>query len=233
MMTEIWLWFSQAVDVVLHLDVHLAAWAQALVERFDWMLWVFGAFLLVTGLKMAMSTPQASDDPPVGRLLGWMRRHLRVTPDLHGQAFTVRLPGPDGRLRRWVTPLFLALCAIEAADLLFAVDSVPAVLAISTDPFIVYTSNIFAILGLRALYFALAALVARFAYLKHALAAVLVFIGGKLLVADWLGHVPPAVSLGVTGGLLAAGVAASWWKTRPGLRSRHGHTTSANRSAHT
>ena len=114
----------------------------------------------------------------------------------------------------WATPLFLALCMVEIADLIFAVDSVPAIFAITTDPFIVYTSNIFAILGLRALYFALAAMVHRFVYLKYALALVLVFIGGKIFLVNLVGKIPSLVSLGVTLGLIAGGVLVSLWKTR-------------------
>ena len=127
-------------------------------------------------------------------------------------------PGPSGRTLLYATPLFVALVAIEFADLVFAVDSVPAIFAITTDPCLVYTSNIFAILGLRALYFALAAMIHRFAYLKVALSVVLIFIGSKIFVADLLGigKIPPAVSLGVTFAILAAGVAYSLWRTRPG-----------------
>ena len=114
----------------------------------------------------------------------------------------------------WTTPLFLALCLVELVDLLFAVDSVPAIFAITRDPFIVYTSNIFAILGLRALYFALAAVIGRFRYLKFALALVLVFIGVKTAMEGIIGKIPPIVSLSVTLALIAGGVIASLWKTR-------------------
>jgi tellurite resistance protein TerC len=136
---------------------------------------------------------------------------------LHGQSFWVQQPDPrTGKLAWFMTPLFLALIMVEFVDVVFAVDSVPAIFAITTDPFIVYTSNIFAILGLRALYFALAAMVDRFHYLKYALAVLLVFIGSKIFVADALGltKVPPSVSLGITFAILATGVAYSLWKTR-------------------
>ncbi|WP_414703832.1 TerC family protein, partial [Pseudomonas sp. UBA2047] len=123
-------------------------------------------------------------------------------------------PDASGRRVLWVTPLFLALILIECADLVFAVDSVPAIFAITQDPFIVYTSNIFAILGLRALYFALAAMISRFAYLKYALALVLVFIGAKIFLHDIVGKVPAEISLSVTIGLLIGGVLLSLWKTR-------------------
>jgi tellurite resistance protein TerC len=141
---------------------------------------------------------------------------MHVTEDLHGHAFFVRRPHPEtGRLVRYATPLLLALIMIEIADLVFAVDSVPAVFTITTDPYIVYTSNIFAILGLRALYFALAAILHRFAYLKYALSVLLVFIGSKIFVADLMGweKFPPAWSLGITFAILGIGVVFSLWKT--------------------
>lgn len=187
----------------------------SLVSRYDWVLLVFAGFLVLTGLKMLAFGESEVDmkDNPVLRVL---RRRLRVTDRLHGKAFFVRAPDPTtGKAVLWATPLFLALVLIEVADLVFAVDSVPAIFAITTDPFVVYTSNIFAILGLRALYFALAAMIHRFAYLKQALAVLLVFIGGKVLVADLLGweKVPAAWSLGITVGILAAGVLWSLWRT--------------------
>jgi tellurite resistance protein TerC len=120
----------------------------------------------------------------------------------------------------WATPLFLALCMVEFADLVFAVDSVPAIFAITTDPYIVYTSNIFAILGLRALYFALAAMMHRFKYLKVALALVLVFIGSKIFLVNLVGKIPPLFSLSVTAALIAGGVLFSLWKTRDAVAQR-------------
>ena len=135
---------------------------------------------------------------------------MNVTEGLRGNAFFVREPDPaTGKLTRYATPLFLALMLIEVADLVFAVDSVPAVFTITTDPFVVYTSNIFAILGLRALYFALAAILHRFAYLKYALSLLLVFIGDLI---GW-GEVPPSLSLGITFAILGGGVVFSLWKT--------------------
>ncbi|MDB5553125.1 MAG: putative rane protein, partial [Rhizobium sp.] len=150
-------------------------------------------------------------------VLKFLRRKLPVTDKLHGERFIVREPDPaTGRVKTWITPLLLALIMVELADLVFAVDSIPAIFAITTDPFIVYTSNIFAILGLRALYFALAALIHRFAYLKYALAAIQVFVGSKIFVADMLGiaKIPPALSLGVTISILVAGIVGSMWATR-------------------
>jgi tellurite resistance protein TerC len=151
-----------------------------------------------------------------------MRRHFNVTEDLHNERFFVRKPNPaSGQLVTYITPLFLALVMIEIADVIFAVDSVPAIFAITTDPFIVYTSNIFAILGLRALYFALAAMIHRFHYLKYALSAVLIFIGSKIFIAPMLGleKFPPALSLAITFGLLATGVVWSLLKTRQAARA--------------
>jgi tellurite resistance protein TerC len=170
---------------------------------------VFAAFLIFTGVRMLfIDETKHSVDGPVLRFL---KRRMRVTEDLVGNAFFVKRDG-----LRYATPLFLALVLIEIADLVFAVDSVPAVFAITTNPFIVYTSNIFAILGLRALYFALSAILHRFAYLKYALSLLLVFIGSKVFVADWmdLEKFPPSWSLGVTFAILAAGVGFSLYKTR-------------------
>ncbi|MFG6440724.1 TerC family protein [Roseateles sp. LKC17W] len=185
----------------------------ALVQNFSWVLYLFGAFLVITGIKMwraAEEVPDMASNP----VLGFLRRHLRVTDKLHGKAFFVQQPDASGRLVRHATPLFLALAMVEIIDLVFAVDSVPAIFAITSDPFIVYTSNIFAILGLRALYFALAAMIHRFHYLKYALALVLVFIGAKIFLVNVIGKFPPALSLGVTFGLIAGGVLVSLWKTR-------------------
>jgi len=185
----------------------------ALISQWSWILYIFGAFLLYTGVKMLV---MEDGDPSLedNRGIAWLRRHLRVTSGLHGHAFFVKQPDPaTGRLVRHATPLFLALVTVEFADVIFAVDSVPAIFAITTDPFIVYTSNIFAILGLRALYFALAAMVHRFKYLKSALSLVLVFIGAKIYWSHLVGKVDPALSLGVTFALLAGGVVWSLWKT--------------------
>jgi tellurite resistance protein TerC len=187
----------------------------ALVTQFSWVLYLFGAFLVLTGIKMLWMADH-QPDLENNLLLKFLRRRMRVTPELRGNAFFVREPHPaGGRPVLWATPLFLALCLVEFADLIFAVDSVPAIFAITTDPFIVYTSNIFAILGLRALYFALAAMIHRFAYLKYALALVLVFIGGKIFLVNLVGKFPPLLSLSVTAGLIAGGVLVSLWKTRP------------------
>ena len=189
----------------------------ALVSEYGWVLYIFAAFLIFTGIKMLIMADKKMDigDNP---LLKFMKKRFRVTEQLHEQHFFVKQPDPKtGKLVWFMTPLFLALCLIEIADVVFAVDSVPAIFAITTDPYIVYTSNIFAILGLRALYFALAAMVDRFHYLKYALAILLIFIGSKIFIADFLmgaDKFPPVLSLGITFAILATGVGYSLWKTR-------------------
>jgi tellurite resistance protein TerC len=204
-------WGILGVIVLRALMIGLGA---TLVHQFSWILYVFGAFLVVTGIKMwrmAEHTPDLSQSV----MLKFLRRHLRVTPQLEGKAFFVKRPHPvTGRAVIWATPLFLALCMVEFIDLVFAVDSVPAIFAITSDPYIVYTSNIFAILGLRALYFALAAAIHRFHYLKYALALVLVFIGSKIFLVGFIGKIPAIVSLTVTFTLILGGVLVSLWKTR-------------------
>jgi tellurite resistance protein TerC len=187
-----------------------------LVEKFGWVLYVFAAFLILTGIKMWLTADKEYDVGSSGALR-FIKKILPVTETLHGNRFFVRQPHrKTGKSVWFVTPLFLALAMVEIVDVVFAVDSVPAIFAISTDPFIVYTSNIFAILGLRALYFALAAMVHRFHYLKYALAVLLVFIGSKIFIADAFGlmKISPAVSLSITFAILAAGVGWSLWKTR-------------------
>jgi tellurite resistance protein TerC len=201
------------IVAVLVLRGFMIAVGAALVQEYDWILLLFGAFLVATGIKMIVvgEGDQDISKNPVVRLLS---RRLRVTSELHGQRFFVRKPDPKtGKLVLWATPLFLALAVINVADLVFAVDSVPAIFAITTDTYIVFTANIMAILGLRALYFALAAMVHRFEYLKYALALVLVFIGGKIFWNHWYGKLDPAVSLSVTLALIAGGVLFSLWKT--------------------
>jgi len=186
----------------------------ALVQQYAWILYIFGAFLIATGIKMLV-VPEGEQDISKNPVVKFMRRHMRVSDTLHGQKFFVREPdAKTGALVRVATPLFLALVVINIADLIFAVDSVPAIFAITTDTFIVYTANIMAILGLRALYFALAAMVHRFHYLKYALAMVLVFIGAKIFWNQIVGKVDPAISLGVTVAMIAGGVLYSLWKTR-------------------
>ncbi|MFY3702315.1 TerC family protein [Achromobacter dolens] len=206
-------WGILGVIVLRAIMIGLGA---ALVSNFGWLMYLFGAFLVFTGIKMWMIADQ-EPDIATNPILKFLKRRMRVTDGLRGNAFWVREPdAATGNTVRWATPLFLALVLIEFVDLLFAVDSVPAIFAITTDPFIVYTSNIFAILGLRALYFALAAMIHRFHYLKYALSLVLVFIGTKIFLVGFIGKIPAVVSLSVTFGLIGGGVLFSLWKTRSG-----------------
>ena len=208
---EVLFWGILGVIVLRAIMIALGA---ALIAEFSWILYVFGIFLLLTGVKMLFSKVDAHPNLTENLLVKFLRRHMRVTERLHEGRFFVRQADASGKSVVWATPLFLALVLIECADLVFAVDSVPAIFAITQDPFIVYTSNIFAILGLRALYFALAAMIHRFAYLKYALALVLVFIGGKIFLVGIIGKIPAVISLSVTLGLLLGGVLLSLWKTR-------------------
>ncbi|MBK6355560.1 MAG: TerC family protein [Betaproteobacteria bacterium] len=177
-----------------------------LITQFHWLLYVFGAFLLVTGIKMwwfADATPDLANNP----VINWIRRHMKVTDDLQGERFFV-MKEEAGKVVRYATPLFLVLILVEFTDLIFAVDSIPAIFAITTDPFIVLTSNIFAILGLRAMYFLLADMADRFSLLKYGLAIVLMFIGVKMLLID-LFKIPVAVSLGVVAAIIATSIILS------------------------
>lgn len=173
-----------------------------LVTQFAWILYVFGAFLVFTGIKMIVFA-EAEPDLEQNPLLRWLRGHLRITANFHGEKFFVR---QNGLL--WATPMFLVLLLIEASDVIFAVDSIPAIFAVTTDPFIVFTSNIFAIMGLRALYFLLADMADRFHLLKYGLAIVLVFIGGKMLAVPWF-HIPIQWSLSIVGAIILISVILS------------------------
>ena len=205
--------FWGVLGVIVLRGLLIAAGAM-LVSQFAWVLELFAGFLVFSGIRMwiaAGHVPDIAGNP----VLGVLRRHLRVTETLHGDAFWIQnADAKGGKPLRWVTPLFLALLLIEFVDLVFALDSIPATFAITTDPFLVYTSNIFAILGLRALYFALAEMLHRFRYLKYALALLLVFIGMKILAAGVIGELSPLISLAVTAGLIAGGVVLSLGKAR-------------------
>ncbi|NBN64181.1 TerC/Alx family metal homeostasis membrane protein [Microvirga tunisiensis] len=206
-------WGILGVIVLRGIMIALGA---TIVHSYEWVLYIFAVFLIFTGIKMLFI---ADKEHNIGdnALIKFLKTRLRVTDELHGHDFTVKKKDPvTGKLVRYATPLMLALIAIEIADVIFAVDSVPAVFTITTDPYIVYTSNIFAILGLRALYFALAAILHRFAYLKYALSLLLVFIGSKIFIADLMGweKFPPAWSLGITFAILGVGMAFSIWKTK-------------------
>jgi len=192
--------------IVLRAIMILAgAWV---VREFSWVLYLFGAFLVVSGIRMLVMAEKAPDleQNPV---LKFARRHLHISDGQHGEKFSVMKDGV-----RYFTPLFLVLILIEASDVVFAVDSIPAIFAITTDPFIVFTSNIFAIMGLRALYFLMADVADRFHLLKYGLAMVLTFIGAKMLIAPWY-HVPVAASLAIVAVLIGASVIASLIATRP------------------
>lgn len=181
------------------LMILLGAW---LIAEFHWVLYIFGAFLLITGIKMfvfADKEPDLAQNP----LLNWLRSHMRITDTYHGDKFWVTKNGV-----RWFTPMFLVLIFVEFSDVIFAMDSIPAIFAITSDPFIVFTSNIFAILGLRALYFLLADMADRFHLLKYGLAVVLMFVGTKMLIVEWF-KIPVAVSLGVVVAVLGVSILLS------------------------
>jgi tellurite resistance protein TerC len=191
--------------VLRALMILIGAWV---IAQFHWVLYLFGVFLLVTGIKMfifADHEPNLAENP----LLKWLRSHLRITHDYHGDKFWIIDKGV-----RWFTPMFLVLVLIEFSDVIFALDSIPAIFAITSDPFIVFTSNIFAILGLRALYFLLADMADRFHLLKYGLALVLMFVGTKMLIVDWF-KMPVAVSLGVVVAVLATSMLLSVIASKP------------------
>lgn len=173
-----------------------------LIQSFHWIIYVFGALLVYTGLKMAFHGPEAAE-PHKSPLVRLFRKFIPMTEDYEGHSFFVR---KDRKL--YATPLFLVLLVVESSDLIFAVDSIPAIFAVTRDPFLVYTSNIFAILGLRSLYFLLAGVIDKFRYLKPALASILAFVGTKMLVSD-IFPIPTFVSLGVILGVLTIAVSAS------------------------
>ncbi len=179
----------------------IGAW---LVARFHWVLYVFGAFLLITGIKMLVFA-DAKPDLEKNPLLKFIRGHFRITTDFHGERIAVMQDGV-----RFYTPLFVVIVMIGITDVVFAVDSIPAIFAITSDPFIVMTSNIFAILGLRALYFLLADLAGRFHLLSYGLALVLMFVGAKMLIVDWF-KIPVFVSLGIVAAILITAVLLSWF----------------------
>jgi tellurite resistance protein TerC len=184
-----------------------------LLARFHWILYLFGLLLLVTGVKMLLLAgrePDLAQNP----VLRWMRGHLRITDNHHGERFFVKLRG-----LRHATPLFLVLVLVEVTDLIFAVDSIPAIFAVTTDPFIVFTSNIFAILGLRAMYFLLADMAQRFHLLKYGLAAILIFIGVKMLLLEVV-EIPVGAALGAVGLILAVAVVASLVTSKPRQSTR-------------
>ena len=180
----------------------------ALVSRFSWTLYIFGAFLVVTGIKMAIQKDDVAYDPEKDPVLRFARKILPVTKEYHGSSFLVEEADATGKLRRKVTPLFIVLLVVETTDVTFATDSIPAIFAVTRDPFIIYTSNVCAVLGLRALYFLLANVMDKFAYLKLGLSLVLIFIGAKMILEPFA-HIPIAASLGVVAAILVASIVAS------------------------
>lgn len=206
--------FWGILGVVLLRGIMIGVGAQ-LVHRFEWVLFLFAAFLIFTGIKMLVGADEEHDIEK-NVILQFIKKRFRVTKELHGNRFFLRMPtGATGKMKLFATPLFVALLVVEFVDIVFAVDSVPAIFAVTTDEYVVYTSNVFAILGLRALYFALSAALHRFAYLNYSLAAVLVFIGGKVFYPLISGgeKIPSAVSLSITLAILGAGIAYSLYKT--------------------
>lgn len=206
-------WGILGVIVLRGIMIGLGA---TLVSQFGWILYIFAVFLIITGIKMLFmgdKLPNIEDNP----LLKFLRKNMRVTNELHGNKFTVQLVDKNtGKKATYMTPLMVSLILIEFVDLIFAVDSVPAIFTITLDPYIVYTSNIFAILGLRALYFALAAIIHRFKYLKPALAWLLIFIGSKTFIADAMDmeKFPADISLAITFAIIGAGVIVSLYKMK-------------------
>ena len=179
-----------------------------LLEKFHWLIYVFGAFLILTGIKM-LTQHGKKLEPEKNPVLKLFRRIMPVTDTYHDDKFFVRQADAGGKMRRYATPLFVALLFVEMSDLIFAVDSIPAILAITREPFLVYTSNVFAILGLRSLYFALAGIMGMFHLLHYGLSAILIFVGGKMLATEIVGKVPVGLSLGVVLGILVISVVAS------------------------
>lgn len=201
------------IGVIVLRGIMIAIGAE-LISTYKWMTLIFAAFLAYTGFKMLV-VPESDPDVSKNPAVRFISKYMNVTKELHGQSFFVRQPHPvTGKMVLFATPIFVALIVINFADLIFAVDSVPAIFLITTDTFIVYTANIMAILGLRALYFALAALVHRFHYLKYALAVVLIFIGLKGFYSYFFGKFDPYLSLAITIGIIAGGIFYSLWKTR-------------------
>ena len=179
-----------------------------LLKQFHWMVYVFGAFLIITGIKM-LTQHGKTIDPEKNPVIKAFRRVMPTTTEYHGDKFFVKQEDASGKLRLFATPLFITLLFVEMSDLIFAVDSIPAILAITEEPFIVYTSNVFAILGLRSLYFALAGIMGMFHYLHYGLSAILVFVGGKMILSEIYGKMPTGISLGVIAGILILSVVIS------------------------
>ncbi len=189
----------------------------ALVQEYTWVLLIFAAILIFTGIKLLKTDTEQKEDYTQKPYVKFLKRHLRVDDQMHGNKFFVRMKesATSNKMVLFATPLFLALCTIELTDVMFAFDSVPAALAVTTDPYIVYTANIFAILGLRAMFFAIEHIIHRFEYLKYALSIVLILIGCKVFYVEMTGdHLPAIVSLTMTVGVLAGGIILSILRTK-------------------
>ena len=180
----------------------------ALLDKFHWLIYVFGVFLIFTGIKM-LTQHGKKIDPEKNPVLKLFRRAMPISDDFQEDKFFVKQADAMGKMRRYATPLFVALLFVETSDLIFAVDSIPAILSITREPFLVYTSNVFAILGLRSLYFALSGIMEMFHLLHYGLSAILIFVGGKMLATEIVGKVPIGLSLGVIVAILAVSVVAS------------------------
>ena len=184
-----------------------------LVERFEWVLYIFGAFLLFTAIKMVVGKEKENVEPEHNLMVRFFRKFLKVTKDYHEDKFFVKLPNGAGKMVMFATPMFIALLVIESTDIVFAVDSIPAILGINTSSFIVFSSNAFAVLGLRSMYFALSHIMTLFCYLKYGLAGILGFVGVKMLAGIFDYHVPVLTSLLIIVVILAVAMAASWIRT--------------------
>jgi tellurite resistance protein TerC len=185
-----------------------------LVETFHWILYIFGAFLVFTGIRMVVQKGEKATHPDQNIMVRFSRKFMNITSGYEGDKFFVRKPNEYGKLVLWGTPMFITLLVVETTDILFAVDSIPAILGITTNAFIVFSSNAFAILGLRSMYFALAHVMNLFCYLKYGLAGILSFVGIKMLVADYV-HIDVLLSLTVIVVILGVAIIASWLKNRP------------------
>jgi len=190
----------------------MIAAGSALIHRFDWIIYVFGGLLLLTAVKMLLASNEEVE-PEKNFLVKIARKLYPVTPHFEGERFFTTMNG-----KRAITPMFLVLLVVESTDVVFAVDSIPAIFAVTTDPFLVYTSNVFAILGLRSLYFALAGLMAQFYYLRYSLVFLLAYVGVKMLLSHHF-KIPTHISLGIIAGILAVGIIASVFRSRRKIHS--------------
>ncbi len=211
------------LGVVVLRGIMIAA-GSALVQQYTWVLLFFAAILIFTGIKLLKTDTEEKEDYTQKPYVRFLKKHLRVDDQMHGNKFFVRMKesATSNKMVLYATPLFLALCTIELTDVMFAFDSVPAALAVTTDTYIVYTANIFAILGLRAMFFAIEHIIHRFEYLKYALSIVLILIGLKVFYVELTGdHLPAFVSLGMTVGVLAGGIILSLLRTKKGDAHSH------------